>query len=66
MQVSSGGANLSVKLNGEPATADQEANYHILDTDYSTYSIVYSCEEYLGGYFSVDYLWILAREIELP
>ena len=33
-----------------------KANYQILDTDYTNYSIVYSCE--LG----IEFLWILTRE----
>ena len=33
-----------------------EPNYHILDTDYDNYTIVYSCNE-----DDMAYLWILAR-----
>ena len=65
VQVSTGGANLFVQFNGERATPDQEANYHILDTDYSTYSLIYNCDEYLGGYFSFQQFYILGREIKL-
>ena len=40
------------------------ANYTVLDTDYETYSIVYSCSTIFGS-ASFDLLWILAREPEL-
>ena len=33
-----------------------EPNYHIVDTDYDTYSIVYNCDE-----TDMQYLWILTR-----
>ncbi|XP_074478292.1 apolipoprotein D-like isoform X2 [Sebastes fasciatus] len=33
--------------------------YWVLNTDYQTYSLVYSCSEY--GFFHVDSAWILAR-----
>ena len=32
-----------------------------MDTDYETYSIVYSCENWFGGLASFDYMWILSR-----
>lgn len=35
---------------------DSEPNYIIVDTDYSSYSIVYSCHKFK------NYLWILSRE----
>ena len=37
----------------------------MLDTDYETYSIVYSCADLFDGIVSFDYLWFLAREPEL-
>mmetsp|Transcript_35107 Transcript_35107/g.46210 ORF Transcript_35107/g.46210 Transcript_35107/m.46210 type:complete len:86 (-) Transcript_35107:170-427(-) len=36
----------------------------VLDTDYETYSIVYSCSDYMDT-VSFDMLWILAREREI-
>ena len=36
--------------------------YWVLDTDYDSYSIVYSCTEVLGGIYSMEYVWILTRE----
>ena len=38
-------------------------SYDVVSTDYETYSIVYSCEEFLGV-AKIEYLWILSREIE--
>nr|XP_033494020.1 gamma-glutamyl hydrolase-like [Epinephelus lanceolatus] len=34
--------------------------YWVLSTDYETYSLVYSCSEYLG-LFHIDFAWILSR-----
>ena len=34
-----------------------ESNYHIVDTDYDNYSIVYACDE-----DDMQYLWFLSRE----
>merc|ERR1712178_133124 len=39
-----------------------EPNYQIVDTDLTTYSIVYSCEEWLGGALYHEYVWFLSRE----
>lgn len=39
--------------------------YWVLDTDYNSYSIVYSCTEILGGAYSMEYIWILTREKEI-
>lgn len=38
-----------------------KGNYWVLDTDYSSYSVVYSCSEYLGIYHA-EFVWILTRE----
>ena len=40
-------------------------NYSIMDTDYDTYAIVYSCASLLWGFASFEYLWILTREPEI-
>uniref|UniRef100_A0A672HAJ0 Apolipoprotein D n=1 Tax=Salarias fasciatus TaxID=181472 RepID=A0A672HAJ0_SALFA len=37
-----------------------DAPYWVLSTDYQSYSLVYSCADYLGV-FHVDFAWILAR-----
>uniref|UniRef100_A0A8C6THC6 Apolipoprotein D n=1 Tax=Neogobius melanostomus TaxID=47308 RepID=A0A8C6THC6_9GOBI len=41
-----------------------DAPYMVLSTDYSSYSLVYSCSDYLG-LFHVDFAWILSRTREL-
>ena len=37
--------------------------YNVLDTDFSNYALVYSCEESNWGLFTVkhEYAWILSR-----
>ncbi|XP_074478297.1 apolipoprotein D-like [Sebastes fasciatus] len=35
--------------------------YWVLSTDYQSYSLVYSCSNYLGRLFHIDFAWILAR-----
>ncbi|KAG4073044.1 hypothetical protein HA402_009463 [Bradysia odoriphaga] len=53
---------LSVKFNSLPSPANNfEANYWILDTDYTTFAVVYSCRD-LGGLMSGKMVWILTRE----
>ncbi|XP_039645803.1 apolipoprotein D-like isoform X2 [Perca fluviatilis] len=37
-----------------------DSPYWVLDTDYQSYSLVYSCSD-VFGLFHVDYAWILAR-----
>ena len=37
-------------------------NYHIVDTDYTSYSIVYSCSNFVAGALCVEFLWILSRD----
>ena len=58
-------ASSSVAFFDREVSSDDRANYTILDTDYDTYSIVYSCESMWGGWASFDYMWILARETSL-
>ena len=38
-----------------------EADYRILDTDYKTYSLVYSCES-IFGVAKNEYIWLLTRD----
>ncbi|WAR11669.1 APOD-like protein, partial [Mya arenaria] len=42
-----------------------EANYWVVETDYDTYSLVYSCTD-LEGFARAEIYWILARETSLP
>ena len=54
--------SLIVQFEGMPdAVVSDEPNYIVLDTDYDSYSIVYSCGNLLG-LFTIEYLWVLARE----
>ena len=38
------------------------ANYMVLSTDYETYSIVYNCDDFAGGTYKDQWLWVLTRE----
>ena len=40
--------------------------YNIMSTDYDSYSIVYNCTEYFGGWYSTKSLFILYREPTFP
>ena len=55
-----GDASLIVSFSGKTPSPSDKANYSVMDTDYDTYSIVYS-----SGRFGFDYLWVLAREKQL-
>ncbi|XP_006823824.1 apolipoprotein D-like [Saccoglossus kowalevskii] len=39
-----------------------EVNYWVLMTDYDTYSIVYSCDDFIFGFFKMELAWILSRD----
>lgn len=41
-----------------------DSPYMVLSSDYSSYSLVYSCADYLG-LFHIDFAWILSRRREL-
>ena len=60
-----GDASLVVDFSGKTPSPSDKANYTVLDTDYDTYTVVYSCAEFFDGVASFDYLWILARENQL-
>ncbi|XP_052817967.1 apolipoprotein D-like [Mya arenaria] len=53
-------SKLTVQLGTSP-----EANYWVVETDYDTYSLVYSCTD-LEGFARAEIYWILARETSLP
>ena len=59
-----GDASLVVDFSGKTPSPSDKANYTVLDTDYDTYTVVYSCSD-IAGFASFDFLWILAREPEL-
>ena len=61
IQVSEGVGSFIVDFY-ETADPKARANYNVLDTDYESYSVVYSCEELAGGWAHFDYLWVLGRE----
>ena len=41
-------------------------NYNVLHTDYTSYSVVYSCSDLLGGAMKNEYVWVLSRTPYLP
>ncbi|XP_022197013.2 apolipoprotein D isoform X2 [Nilaparvata lugens] len=43
--------------------ASSNSSYWVLNTDYSTYSVVYSCTS-VWGLYNLKYLWLLARDPE--
>merc|ERR1712087_667668 len=61
VQANTGDASLVVGFGGKTPKPTDNPNYTVLDTDYETYSIVYSCGGFLG-LASFDFLWILSRE----
>ena len=38
--------------------------YNVIDTDYDTYTLIYSCESILGV-AHIEFAWILAREMHI-
>ena len=38
-------------------------DYRVLYTDYTSVVVVYSCSRLLMGMYSLDYVWVLTREI---
>ncbi|XP_002740546.1 apolipoprotein D-like [Saccoglossus kowalevskii] len=37
-------------------------DYWVLKTDYDTYSVVYSCDDFIFGFIKMEYAWILSRD----
>ena len=56
-----GDASLIVSFDGTIPDPSDEPNYTVLDTDYETYTVVYSCGQ-VTPFLSWDFLWILSRE----
>merc|ERR1711937_237 len=52
-------AELKVEFPGNPS-----GDYWILDTDYTNYSVVYACQDFLGV-IKLEFAWILSREQHL-
>ena len=44
-----------------PPFFDRDPNYLVLDTDYTSYSIVYSCNNFLNGLMKYENVWFLSR-----
>ena len=53
------GDGLQVSFGGMPEM-DNEPNYFVLDTDYDTYSVVYSCSN-INDLLTFEMMWILSR-----
>jgi len=54
---------LIVNFDSQPSFArSTTTNYNIVDTDYNSYAIVYSCGEKVFGLLKSEFLWILTRE----
>ncbi|KAK3600406.1 hypothetical protein CHS0354_026638 [Potamilus streckersoni] len=49
-------AKLKVKFGNAPS-----GDYWVLDTDYDSYSIVYSCSTFVG-FLKIEFAWILTRD----
>ena len=56
-----GDASLIVDFSGQTPDPSQTPNYTVLDTDYETYTVVYSCSNIAKGLASFEFLWILSR-----
>ncbi len=54
-----------LKVKFDSSWSSSEGDYNVLDTDYVSYSVVYSCKEYNLLFFSVknEYAWILSRDL---
>ena len=37
-------------------------NYDLLETDYDSYAVIYSCTNLLGGLYRTEYAFVLSRE----
>ena len=51
---------LYVSFSGKTPNDNTTANYNVISTDYTNYSIVYSCTDY--RFFAYELLWVLSRE----
>jgi len=60
--VSGGEAKCSVTFGTQWWSFLTKGNYWVLETDYTSYTVVYSCSEILWGLFSSEFLWVLTRD----
>ena len=57
---------LIVNFDSQPSFArSTTTNYNVVDTDYNSYAIVYSCGEKVFGLIKSECLWILTRSARL-
>ena len=54
------GAQCGIKFEQQP-TWTPKGDYRVLDTDYESYSVVYSCSDVLG-FGKFHYVWVLTRD----
>ncbi|KAH9515078.1 hypothetical protein Btru_019143 [Bulinus truncatus] len=54
-------AGLHVQFPGQPDFDKNKPNYLVLDTDYTNYSLVYSCSKPISIFPKAEIAWILAR-----
>jgi hypothetical protein len=52
-------------INAGSQQVEERANYAVIETDYQTHALVYSCTEVFPG-FKVEFAWILSRTRALP
>ena len=56
---------LIVNFDSQPSFArSSTTNYNVVDTDYNSYAIVYSCGEKVFGLLKSEFLWILTRSAQ--
>mmetsp|Transcript_11542 Transcript_11542/g.15594 ORF Transcript_11542/g.15594 Transcript_11542/m.15594 type:complete len:127 (+) Transcript_11542:274-654(+) len=60
-----GDSSFVVEFFDEKPDPAGKPNYNVINTDYDSYAIVYSCEDIIPGYISFDYFWILGREMQM-
>lgn len=52
-------------LNVQFNPAIPPAQYKVIETDYESYSLVFSCED-VGGFIDFQFAWILSKKLTLP
>nr|XP_002740542.1 PREDICTED: apolipoprotein D-like [Saccoglossus kowalevskii] len=54
--------NVPAKLKVKFSSWMPAGDYWVLKTDYDTYSVVYSCDDFIFGFVKMEYAWILSRD----